>query len=102
MRPFSKLSVWGALVAGGLALSAGQFANAVENNPDDVATAQADVGLDNAACVAGGGDLVNGTTDQAKHSAEATAHKTLNDPNNQLGTSLQGRTRGPVNCVTTA
>ena len=38
----------------------------------------------------------------AKHSAEATAHKTVRDPNNQLGTSLQGRTRGPVNCVTSA
>ena len=28
-----------------------------------------------------------------EHSAEATAHKSVNDPNNQLGTSLQGRTR---------
>ena len=34
-----------------------------------------------------------GTKAQAEHSASATAHKSLNDPNNQLGTSLQGRTR---------
>ena len=38
-------------------------------------------------------NLGHGTEAQAEHSAEATAHKTLNDPNNQLGTSLQGRTR---------
>jgi hypothetical protein len=37
--------------------------------------------------------LGQGTQAQAEHSAEATAHKTINDPNNQLGTSLQGRTR---------
>jgi hypothetical protein len=33
------------------------------------------------------------TKAQAEHSAEATAHKSVSDPNNQLGTSLQGRTR---------
>ena len=38
-------------------------------------------------------DLGQGTKAQAEHSAEATAHKSVNDPNNQLGTSLQGRTR---------
>jgi hypothetical protein len=37
--------------------------------------------------------LGRGTEAQAEHSAQATAHKSLNDPNNQLGTSLQGRTR---------
>ncbi len=37
--------------------------------------------------------LGQGTEAQAEHSAEATAHKSVNDPNNQLGTSLQGRTR---------
>ena len=37
--------------------------------------------------------LGQGTEAEAKHSAEATAHKSLSDPNNQLGTSLQGRTR---------
>jgi hypothetical protein len=37
--------------------------------------------------------LGQGTKTQAEHSAEATAHKSVNDPNNQLGTSLQGRTR---------
>jgi hypothetical protein len=37
--------------------------------------------------------LGQSTKAQAEHSAEATAHKTVNDPNNQLGTSLQGRTR---------
>jgi hypothetical protein len=37
--------------------------------------------------------LGQGTKVQAEHSSEATAHKTVNDPNNQLGTSLQGRTR---------
>ena len=38
-------------------------------------------------------NLGQGTKAQAEHSAEATAHKSVNDPNNQLGTSLQGRTR---------
>lgn len=38
-------------------------------------------------------DIGQGTKAQAEHSAEATAHKSVNDPNNQLGTSLQGRTR---------
>ena len=37
--------------------------------------------------------LGHGTKAQAEHSAEATAHKSVKDPNNQLGTSLQGRTR---------
>ena len=37
--------------------------------------------------------LGQGTKAQAEHSAEATAHKTIADPNNQQGTSLQGRTR---------
>ena len=37
--------------------------------------------------------LGQGTKAQAEHSAEATAHKSVSDPNNQLGTSLQGRTR---------
>src|ERR1044072_7471396 len=37
--------------------------------------------------------LGHGTKAQAQHSAEATAHKSGKDPNNQRGTSLQGRTR---------
>ncbi|HET7085223.1 MAG TPA: hypothetical protein VFI23_10665 [Rhizomicrobium sp.] len=41
-------------------------------------------------------NLGQGTKAQAEHSAEATAHKSLNDPDNQLGTSLQGRTRPVV------
>ena len=40
--------------------------------------------------------LGHGTLAQAEHSAEATAHKSVSDPNNQLGTSLQGRTRPVV------
>jgi len=40
-----------------------------------------------------GPKLGQGTKAQAEHSSEVTAHKSLNDPNNQLGTSLQGRTR---------
>jgi len=38
-------------------------------------------------------NLGQGTKAQAEHSAEATAHKSLNDPNNQMGTSASGRTR---------
>ena len=34
-----------------------------------------------------------GTQAEAEHSAEATARKSVSDPNNQRGTSLQGRTR---------
>lgn len=104
MRPSFKATIWGAVfVASALALSTGQSVNAQESAPNDVAaTAAPDSGLDSSACVAGGGAVANGTTAKAKHSAEATAHKTVRDPNNQLGTSLQGRTRGPVNCVTSA
>jgi hypothetical protein len=54
-------------------------------------------------------NLGQGTKAQAEHSAEATAHKSVSDPNNQLGTSLQGRTRpvaeadaGPQNMPSTA
>lgn len=113
MKPFSNRTVTGALViAGGLAMAAGLPAYAVENPtaveiPTDVpvqadANAQTNAALDSAACVAGGGDVMNGTSTEAKLSAETTAHQTLDDPNNQLGTSLEGRTLGPVNCVTTA
>jgi hypothetical protein len=52
--------------------------------PDESASPQADGQPRN---------LGQGTKAQAEHSAEATAHKSVNDPNNQLGTSLQGRTR---------
>jgi hypothetical protein len=55
--------------------------------PDDSANPQADSQPKN---------LGQGTKAQAEHSAEATAHKSVNDPNNQLGTSLQGRTRPVV------
>ena len=55
-----------------------------EATPDEGASSQADGQPRN---------LGQGTKAQAEHSAEATAHKSLNDPNNQLGTSLQGRTR---------
>ena len=34
-----------------------------------------------------------GTKAEAEHSAEVTARKSVSDPNNQRGTSLQGRTR---------
>jgi hypothetical protein len=88
-------------VAASLAMSAGPAVSAVEGNSSDAPTvAKADAEANYAAC--GEGGMLNGTTEQAKHSAEATAHKTIIDPNNQLGTSLQGRTRGPVTCVATA
>jgi hypothetical protein len=37
--------------------------------------------------------LQPGTKAEAEHSAEVTARKSVGDPNNQRGTSLQGRTR---------
>jgi hypothetical protein len=62
---------------------------------------QADAGAGDATSVTPPGNnadgppkkLGQGTSAQAEHSAEATAHKSVKDPNNQLGTSLQGRTR---------
>jgi hypothetical protein len=65
----------------------------VAQQPDAAAPTQA--GDDSASPPADGQpkNLGQGTKAQAEHSAEATAHKSLNDPNNQLGTSLQGRTR---------
>ena len=102
MKPFAGLNVVGAfLIAGCLAVSAAVPENTVEPANDGI-VAQTDAALDSAACVASGGDLVNGTSVEAKQSAEATAQKTLMDPNNQLGTSLQGSTPGPVQCVTIA
>ena len=99
MKPFLTVRTLGALlVAGTFAISAGQSASAMESNVNEVA--QADMGMKNSACA---GDVwTNNPTAQAEHSAAATAHKTLADPNNQLGTSLSGRTRGPGNCVMTA
>ena len=38
-------------------------------------------------------NLRPGTKAEAEHSAEVTARKSVSDPNNQRGTSLQGRTR---------
>jgi hypothetical protein len=100
MKPFLTVSTLEALlVAGILGMSAGQNANAAESNAYDNSGAQAGISAMNPVCAT---DELNRPTAQAEHSSAATAHKTLNDPNNQLGTSLSGRTRGPDNCVMTA
>src|SRR3569833_1865611 len=100
MKPFLTVSTLGALlVAGTLAMSAGQGANAADSNAYDNSGAQAGISVMNPVCAT---DQLNRPTAQAEHSSAATAHKTLSDPNNQLGTSLSGRTRGPDNCVMTA
>ena len=87
-----------------VALGTSAFAQAVDQAADQNATADpapltqnAPVAENDAAAPqpaeAPPPNLGQGTKAQAEHSAEATAHKSLNDPNNQLGTSLQGRTR---------
>jgi len=89
------LTVCGLLVIGGPA-----FAQAVDDGGTPAPAAQSDPGVksDTAgqAAQTAPRDLGHGTKAEAEHSAEATAHKSLNDPNNQLGTSLQGRTRPVV------
>jgi hypothetical protein len=102
MKPGLKMRCLGIVfVSGTLAVSASLPARAVETDMNNVtAMASADQNAKGPAC---GEDVwSNSATAQAEHSAEATAHKTLHDPNNQLGTTLSGRTRGPGNCVVTA
>jgi hypothetical protein len=70
-----------------------QSAPPTESAPLAESSAQASEQPSDASGEASGPKLGQGTKAQAEHSAEATAHKSLNDPNNQLGTSLQGRTR---------
>jgi hypothetical protein len=83
-------------ICGALAIAA--FAQAADQQvPPDPATQAQQTGIgDHQAETTDqnlGPKLGEGTKAQAEHSAEATAHKSLKDPNNQLGTSLQGRTR---------
>jgi len=86
-------------ICGTLALTGVAFAQAANDqaSPDPAAqNQQADIqpgGVSDQPADASPKNLGQGTKAQAEHSAEATAHKSLNDPNNQLGTSLQGRTR---------
>ena len=90
-------------ICGTLALTSAAFAQAADEpapsepqaqnqqadvQPSDASEQPADAPAQNLA-----EKLGQGTKAEAEHSAEATAHKSLNDPNNQLGTSLQGRTR---------
>jgi len=89
------LTVCGLLVIGGPA-----FAQAVDDGGTPAPAAQSDPGVQSdtagQAAQTAPRDLGHGTKAEAEHSAEATAHKSVNDPNNQLGTSLQGRTRPVV------
>lgn len=81
-------------ICGTLAIAGAAFAQAA-NDPQSAQNQQADVSAQPADAPPQntGPHMGQGTKAQAEHSAEATAHKSLNDPNNQLGTSLQGRTR---------
>ena len=86
-------------ICGTLALTGVAFAQAANDqaSPEPAAqNQQADSqpgGVSDQPADASPKNLGQGTKAQAEHSAEATAHKSLKDPNNQLGTSLQGRTR---------
>jgi len=106
--PGSLNGVWKTLpVCGILIITGPAFAQAVEEKAaqeqaaqnEQAAQAESAVQSDAAeqAAQAAPKDLGQGTKAQAEHSAEATAHKSVSDPNNQLGTSLQGRTRPVVN-----
>jgi len=90
-------------ICGTLAITGAAFAQAVNEKPGeqqvppDPATQAQQTGIGDHQTETTdqnlGPKLGEGTKAQAEHSAEATAHKSLKDPNNQLGTSLQGRTR---------
>ncbi len=89
-------------ICGTLAITGAAFAQAADQKvPSDPATQAQQTGIgdhqtettDQNLGQNSGPKLGEGTKAQAEHSAEATAHKSLKDPNNQLGTSLQGRTR---------
>jgi len=88
-RVFMMLALSGALSfsSGSLAQDAG-----AQGTDANAVTPQSDTATEQPASSAPA-KLGEGTKAEAEHSAEATAHKSLNDPNNQLGTSLQGRTR---------
>ncbi len=81
---------------GVLVLSASAIAQSVDQKDTAGATASLSAPVAESEQPAVAPNLGQGTKAQAEHSAEATAHKSLNDPNNQLGTSLQGRTRPVV------
>ena len=82
------LSLCGAFVLGTPALAQSVEAEAAPAPAESASPPAAEQAADAAPAKLG-----QGTKAQAEHSAEATAHKSVNDPNNQLGTSLQGRTR---------
>jgi len=88
-RIFMALSLSGALSFSSGSLAQGANAQGADAN---TATPQSDTATEQPASSAPE-KLGQGTKAEAEHSAQATAHKSLNDPNNQLGTSLQGRTR---------
>ena len=89
-KAIMALSLCGAFVLATPAL--GQTADAA-SAPVAAPAESASPPADEQAADAAPAKLGQGTKAQAEHSAEATAHKSVNDPNNQLGTSLQGRTR---------
>ncbi len=88
-RIFMALALSGALSFSSGSLAQGADTQSAEAN---AATPQSDATTEQPASSAPA-KLGQSTKAEAEHSAEATAHKSLNDPNNQLGTSLQGRTR---------
>ena len=89
-KAFMALSLCGAFVLGTPAVAQNaDAASAPATVPDEGASPPASEQASQAAPP----KLGQGTKAQAEHSAEATAHKSVRDPNNQLGTSLQGRTR---------
>jgi hypothetical protein len=112
MTGFTHKRLMAALLAGAMALSTQAFAQAeaaAQATATDSASASlppAQTGADEsdnaktqAANAPAGADEPglehgekNGTSPQAVHSAEATARKTVADPNNQQGKSVSGRT----------
>ena len=91
MPGFTNKAIMALSLCGAFVLATPAFAQTADaaSTPAESASPPADENVADSAPA----KLGQGTKAQAEHSAEATAHKSVNDPNNQLGTSLQGRTR---------
>jgi len=97
MPGFTNKALMALSFCGAVVLGTPAFAQSVDAGADSAAAAapaeSASPPASDPSTEVASPNLGHGTKAQAEHSAEATAHKSLKDPNNQLGTSLQGRTR---------
>jgi len=87
------LSTVGAIVLSACSASAQKLEQPVPGDPSSLTEPSTPPAVEQPVEALSPNLLRPGTKAEAEHSAEATARKSVSDPNNQRGTSLQGRTR---------